>query len=151
MRALGARPGQNSSNSSRPPSPCPTSPPASRPASSVKGEPKNTAIPGAVFVHSGGLGHAPPRAAGPCGSVRRAGAALWRPPDRAVLYARRGVRRLRLFEAPDDAAAAAVEMADVAAGHLKSNRLLRVLSAGEMHAALQQAATAPDMAPKRTG
>jgi uncharacterized protein with GYD domain len=56
-----------------------------------------------------------------------------------------------LFEAPDDAAAAAVEIADVAAGHLKSNRLLRVLSAEEMHAALQQAATAPDMAPKRTG
>src|SRR5262249_30231224 len=95
MRALGARPGQNSSNSSRPPSPCPTPPPASRPASSVKGEPKNTAIPGAVFVHSGSLGRAHPRAAGPCGRVRRAGAVLWRPPDRAVLYARRGVRRLR--------------------------------------------------------
>ena len=56
-----------------------------------------------------------------------------------------------LFEAPDDASAAAVEIADVAAGHLRSNRLLRVLSAEEMHAALQQAATAPDMAPKRTG
>ena len=48
-----------------------------------------------------------------------------------------------LFEAADDAAAAAAEIADVAAGHLKSNRLLRVLSAEEMHAALQQAATAP--------
>jgi len=56
-----------------------------------------------------------------------------------------------LFEAPDDATAAAVEIADVAAGHLKSNRLLRVLSAEEMRAALQQAATAPDIAPKRTG
>ena len=56
-----------------------------------------------------------------------------------------------LFEAPDDAAAAAAEIADVAAGHLRSNRLLRVLSAEEMHAALQQAATAPNMAPKRTG
>jgi uncharacterized protein with GYD domain len=55
-----------------------------------------------------------------------------------------------LFEAPDDAAAAAVEIADVAAGHLRSNRLLRVLSAEEMHAALQQAATAPTMAPKPT-
>lgn len=56
-----------------------------------------------------------------------------------------------LFEAPYDAAAAAVEIADVAAGHLSSNRLLRVLSAEEMHAALQQAATAPNIAPKRTG
>ena len=56
-----------------------------------------------------------------------------------------------LFEAPDDAAAAAAEIADVAAGHLKSNRLLRVLSAEEMHAALQQAATAPNIAPKPTG
>jgi uncharacterized protein with GYD domain len=56
-----------------------------------------------------------------------------------------------LFEAPDDAAAAAIEIADVAAGHLKSNRLLRVLSAEEMQAALQQAATAPAMTPKRTG
>ena len=56
-----------------------------------------------------------------------------------------------LFEAPGDAAAAAVEIADVAAGHLRSNRLLRVLSADEMHAALQQAATAPSMAPKPAG
>jgi uncharacterized protein with GYD domain len=54
-----------------------------------------------------------------------------------------------LFEAPDDAAAAAVEIADVALGHLRSNRLLRVLSAEEMQAALQQAAAAPDVAPKR--
>ena len=54
-----------------------------------------------------------------------------------------------LFEAPDDAAAAAIEIADVAAGHLRCNRLLRVLSADEMHAALQQAAAAPSMAPKR--
>ena len=53
-----------------------------------------------------------------------------------------------LFEAPDDAAAAAAEIADVALGHLRSNRLLRVLSAEEMRAALQQAATAPDIAPK---
>src|SRR5215211_7471942 len=56
-----------------------------------------------------------------------------------------------LFEAPDDAAAAAVEIADVAAGHLQSNRLLRVLSAEEMHAALQQAASAPNIAPKLAG
>jgi uncharacterized protein with GYD domain len=54
-----------------------------------------------------------------------------------------------LFEAQDDAAAAAVEIADVALGHLKSNRLLRVLSAEEMQAALRQAATAPNIAPKR--
>jgi len=53
-----------------------------------------------------------------------------------------------LFEAPDDASAAAIEIADVAAGHLRSNRLLRVLSVEEMQAALQRAATAPDMAPK---
>ena len=53
-----------------------------------------------------------------------------------------------LFEAPNDAAAAAVEIADVALGHLRSNRLLRVLSADEMHAALQQAATAPNISPK---
>ena len=53
-----------------------------------------------------------------------------------------------LFEAPDDAAAAAVEIADIAVGHLRSNRLLRVLSADEMHAALRQAATAPNIAPK---
>lgn len=53
-----------------------------------------------------------------------------------------------LFEAPDDAAAAAVEIADVALGHLRSNRLLRVLSAEEMHTALRRAATAPNIAPK---
>src|SRR5262245_7471725 len=56
-----------------------------------------------------------------------------------------------LFEAPDDATAAAVDIADVAAGHLRSNRLLRVLSAEEMHAALQQAATAPNIAPRPAG
>jgi uncharacterized protein with GYD domain len=56
-----------------------------------------------------------------------------------------------LFEAPDDAAAAAIEIADVSAGHLRSNRLLRVLSTEEMHAALQQSATAPDMAIRPTG
>ena len=56
-----------------------------------------------------------------------------------------------LFEAPDDAAAAAVEIAAVALGHLRSNRLLRVLSAEEMQAALQQAATAPDITPKHPG
>jgi uncharacterized protein with GYD domain len=54
-----------------------------------------------------------------------------------------------LFEAPDDAAAAAVEIADVAAGHLRSNRLQRVLSAEEMHTALRQAASAPNIAPKK--
>jgi len=55
-----------------------------------------------------------------------------------------------LFEAPDDASAATIEIADVAAGHLRSNRLMRVLSVEEMQAALQQAATAPNMAPKPT-
>jgi uncharacterized protein with GYD domain len=54
-----------------------------------------------------------------------------------------------LFEAPDDAAAAAVEIADVAAGHLRRNRLLRVLSAEEMHSALGQAGSAPNIALKR--
>jgi len=53
-----------------------------------------------------------------------------------------------LFEAPDDAAAAAIEIATVASGHLRSNRLLRVLSSEEMHMALQQAGTAPNIAPK---
>jgi len=53
-----------------------------------------------------------------------------------------------LFEAPDDAAAAAIEISTVALGHLRSNRLLRVLSADEMHKALQQAASAPNIAPK---
>ena len=53
-----------------------------------------------------------------------------------------------LFDAPDDAAAAAVEIAAIAAGHLRSNRLLRVLSPEEMHTALQQAGTAPSIAPK---
>ena len=53
-----------------------------------------------------------------------------------------------IFEAPDDAAAAAVDIADVAGGHLRSNRLLRVLSAEEMNTALRQAATAPNIAPK---
>jgi len=53
-----------------------------------------------------------------------------------------------LFEAPDDAAAAAVEIADVAVGHLRANRLLRVLSPEEMSAALRQVATAPNIAPK---
>jgi len=56
-----------------------------------------------------------------------------------------------LFEAPSDAAAAAVEIADIAFGHLRSNRLLRVLSAEEMRAALQQAAAAPNIAPKAAG
>ena len=56
-----------------------------------------------------------------------------------------------LFEAPSDAAAAAIEIADVASGHLRSNRLLRVLSAEEMRAALQHAATAPNIAPKVAG
>jgi len=56
-----------------------------------------------------------------------------------------------LVEAPNDAAGAAVEIADIAAGHLRSNRLLRVLSAEEMHAVLQQAATAPNIAPKPGG
>ena len=55
-----------------------------------------------------------------------------------------------LFEAPDDASAAAIEIATVAVGHLRSNRLLRVLSADEMHAALQKAASAPNIAPKST-
>ena len=40
-----------------------------------------------------------------------------------------------LFEAPNDTVAAAVEIADAALGHLRSNRLLRVLPAEEMHAA----------------
>ena len=53
-----------------------------------------------------------------------------------------------LFEAPDDAAAAAVEIADLALGHLRSNRLVRVLSPDEMGSALRQAATAPNIAPK---
>ena len=53
-----------------------------------------------------------------------------------------------LFEAPDDAAAAAIEISTVALGHLRSNRLLRVLSADEMHKALKQAASAPNIAPK---
>jgi len=53
-----------------------------------------------------------------------------------------------LFEAPDDAAAAAVEIAAIAVCHLRSNRLLRVLSPDEMHTALQQAGTAPSIAPK---
>ena len=53
-----------------------------------------------------------------------------------------------LFEAPDDAAAAAVEIADVALGHLRKNRLVRVLSPEEMHTALRQAAAAPNIAPK---
>ena len=54
----------------------------------------------------------------------------------------------RKDEPPDDAAAAAVEIADIAVGHLRSNRLLRVLSPEEMHTALRQAATAPNIAPK---
>ena len=55
------------------------------------------------------------------------------------------------FEAPDDAAAAAVEIADIAAGHLRTNRLVRVLSAEEMRTALQRAGSAPSMAPKLAG
>lgn len=53
-----------------------------------------------------------------------------------------------LFEAPDDATAAALEIADVAAGHLTRNRLTRVFSAEETGAILRQAAAAPSMAPK---
>jgi uncharacterized protein with GYD domain len=53
-----------------------------------------------------------------------------------------------LFEAADDVTAAAVEIADVAAGHLRRNRIARVLSAEEMKAALQKAAAAPSMAPR---
>jgi hypothetical protein len=52
-----------------------------------------------------------------------------------------------LIHAPQGRAAA---IADVALGHLRSNRLLRVLSAEEMQAALRQAATAPNIAPKRS-
>jgi len=44
-----------------------------------------------------------------------------------------------------------VDIADVARGHLRANRLLRVLSAEEMHAALHRAATAPDITPKPAG
>src|SRR5262245_4592107 len=54
-----------------------------------------------------------------------------------------------LFEAPDDASAAAVEIADVSLGHLRLNRLQRVLSPDEMRAALPKAATAPDITPKQ--
>jgi uncharacterized protein with GYD domain len=54
-----------------------------------------------------------------------------------------------LFEAPDDATAPAVEIADIAAGHLQRNRLQRVLSPEEMRTALRQAATAPNIAPKK--
>lgn len=53
-----------------------------------------------------------------------------------------------LFEAPDESTAAALEIADVAAGHLSRNRLTRVFSAEETSAMLLQAATAPSMAPK---
>jgi uncharacterized protein with GYD domain len=53
-----------------------------------------------------------------------------------------------LFEAPDEATAAAIEIADVAAGHLSRNRLIRVLSDEEMKAALEKAAGAPSMAPR---
>src|SRR3954464_11139624 len=52
-----------------------------------------------------------------------------------------------LFEAPDDATAAAVEVVDVALGHVRNNRLVRVLSPEEMHEALGKAATARDNAP----
>ncbi len=53
-----------------------------------------------------------------------------------------------LFEAPDEATAAAAEIADVAAGHLSRNRIVRILSAEEMKAALEKAAVAPSMAPR---
>jgi uncharacterized protein with GYD domain len=56
-----------------------------------------------------------------------------------------------LFDAPDDGAAAAIEIATVSTGHLRSNRLLRILSSDEMHSALQRAATAPNIAPKPAG
>ena len=56
-----------------------------------------------------------------------------------------------LFEAPDEAAAAAVEIADIALGHLRKNRLVRVLSADEMREALERAATAPNITPKSAG
>jgi hypothetical protein len=78
-------------------------------------------------------------------------AALRRPPYRAVLHPGAEYDGFALFEAPNDTAAAAVEIADVALGHPRSNRLLRVLSAEEMHAALQQAASAPNIAPKLAG
>ena len=75
----------------------------------------------------------------------------WARPSSNLLTPAARARCSALFEAPDDAAAAAVEIADVALGHLRSNRLLRVLSAEEMHAALQQAASAPNIAPKLAG
>ncbi|KAF0127970.1 GYD domain-containing protein [Methylocystis sp.] len=53
-----------------------------------------------------------------------------------------------LFEAPDETTAAAIEIADVAAGHLSRNRLTRVFSVDETRAMLLQAATAPSMTPK---
>ncbi len=54
---------------------------------------------------------------------------------------------MTVFEAPDAATAAAAEIADVAAGHLSRNRIVRILSDEEMKAALQKAAAAPSMAP----
>src|SRR5437764_9600711 len=49
-----------------------------------------------------------------------------------------------IFEAPDDAAAAAVDIADVAGGHLRSNRLLRVPPAEDMDNHLRVAAAGHD-------
>lgn len=61
-----------------------------------------------------------------------------------------GLGRACSYAAGSRASAAAVEIADVALGHLRSNRLLRVLSPVEMQKALRQAGTAPDIAPKPT-
>jgi hypothetical protein len=65
----------------------------------------------------------------------------------AVLHAQAG-DGFALFEAPDDAAAAAVEILTLPLA-ARSNRLLRVLSPDEMHTALRQAA-APNIAQPAT-
>ncbi len=103
----------------------------------VMGGHKHAVVHGAVCLHAASLDRAlirapQDRAAASDTLVRHFGGRL------IGLYYTPGGEYdgFALFEAPDDAAAAAAEIADVALGHLRSNRLLRVLSAEEMRAAL---------------
>jgi|SRR5215213_7442684 len=53
-----------------------------------------------------------------------------------------------IFEAPDQATAAAVTIADLAGGHLKVSRITPLLSVEEMQTVFQRAGSAPDIAPR---
>jgi uncharacterized protein with GYD domain len=106
-------------------------------------------IPSAIFLFPAGLAHVHRSAAG---SRRGFGGALLKHIGGCVfgLYYTPGAEYdgFALLEAPNNVTAAAMEIADVGAGHLTRNRLTRVFSAEKKNAMLLQTAAAPSMAPK---